>query len=131
MNFQTGAAMATFNKVMLIGRLGRDPELRYSSNGVAVCILSLATDESFFDAQNVKVERVEWHRVVVYGKRGEACERHLGKGSLVHIDGSLSTRKWQDQDGQDRYTTEVKAADVQFLSPKSQGLTGDAAGHAV
>ena len=117
--------MSSLNKVMLVGRLGRDPELRYSSNGVAVCSLSVATDESYMDAQNAKVERVEWHRVVVYGKQGEACERCLAKGSLVHVEGSLTTRKWQDKDGTLRYTTEVKAAHVLFLSRKTNGLTGE------
>lgn len=104
------------NKVQIIGHLGRDVELRYSQNGSPVASLNIATDESYTDRDGNKVERVEWHRVTVYGKQAENCANYLHKGSLVYVEGSLQTRKWQDQNGQDRYTTEIKAQRVQFLN---------------
>lgn len=103
------------NKVMIIGRLGRDPELRYTQEDKPVCSMSAATDESYMDRNGQKVERTEWHRIVVYGKTAENCSRYLAKGSLVYVEGSLQTRKWQDQNGQDRTTTEIRAQHVQFL----------------
>lgn len=103
------------NRCMIIGHLGRDVELRYSQNGSPVASLNIATDESYTDRDGNKVERVEWHRVSAYGKSAENCANYLRKGSLVYIEGSLQTRKWQDQNGQDRYTTEIKAQRVQFL----------------
>ncbi len=103
------------NKVMLIGRLGRDPELRYAASGTPMANLRIATDESYTDRDGNKVERTEWHTVVVFQRQAENCANYLGKGSLVFVEGSLQTRKWQDQQGQDRYTTEVKAQRVQFL----------------
>ena len=103
------------NKCMIIGHLGRDVELRYIQNGSAVASLNIATDESYTDRDGNKVERTEWHRVSVYGKAAENCANYLRKGSLVYVEGSLQTRKWQDQNGQDRYTTEIKAQRVQFL----------------
>ena len=106
------------NKVMLIGRLGRDPELRYSSSGMPIANLRIATDESYVDRDGNKVERTEWHTVVVFQRAAENCSNYLAKGSLVFVEGSLQTRKWQDQQGQDRYTTEVKAQRVQFLDRK-------------
>ena len=110
------------NKVMIIGRLGRDPELRYTQSGMPICNLNIATDESYTDKDGNKVDRTEWHRVVVYQRQAENCANYLGKGSLAYVEGSLTTRKWQDQQGQDRYTTEIKAQRVQFLDRK-----GDAA----
>lgn len=104
------------NKCMIIGRLGRDVELRYSQNGSPVASLNIATDESYTDRDGNKVERTEWHRVTVYNKSAENCANYLHKGSLVYVEGSLQTRKWQDQNGQDRYTTEIKAQRVQFLN---------------
>ncbi len=104
------------NKVMIIGRLGRDPDLKYSQNGAPVCTLNIATDESYTDAQGQRVERTEWHRVAVFQRNAENCKNFLRKGSLVYVEGSLQTRKWQDQNtGQDRYLTEVRAQRVQFL----------------
>ena len=103
------------NKVQIIGHLGRDVELRYSQNGSPVASLNIATDESYTDRDGNKVERTEWHRVTVYNKSAENCANYLHKGSLVYVEGSLQTRKWQDQNGQDRYTTEIKAQRVQFL----------------
>lgn len=120
------------NSVHIIGRLGRDPELRYTSSGTPICNLRVATDESYTDRDGNKVDRVEWHTVVVFNKPAEACANHLGKGSLVFVDGSLQTRKWQDASGQDRYSTEIKAQRVQFLDrrgeaqPASEPATGRA-----
>lgn len=107
------------NKVMIIGRLGRDPELRSTQEGKPVCSMSAATDESYTDRNGQKVDRTEWHRIVVYGKTAENCARYLAKGSLVFVEGSLQTRKWKDQQGQDRFTTEIKAQRVQFLDRKA------------
>ena len=109
------------NKVQIIGRLGRDPELRYSQSGSPVCTLSVATDEGYTDRDGKKVERTEWHRVVLYSKAAENCNQFLKKGSLVYVEGSLQTRKWQDQQGQDRFSTEIKAQHVQFLDKKDGG----------
>ncbi len=106
------------NKVMIIGRLGRDPELKYSSSGMPIANLRIATDESYMDRDGNKVERTEWHTVVVFQRAAENCSNFLSKGSLVYVEGSLQTRKWQDQQGQDRYTTEIKAQRVQFLDRK-------------
>ena len=109
------------NRVMIIGRLGRDPELRYSQSGSPVCTLSVATDEGYTDRDGKKVDRTEWHRVVLYSKAAENCNQFLKKGSLVYVEGSLQTRKWQDQQGQDRFSTEIKAQRVQFLDKKDGG----------
>ena len=96
------------NKVILIGNLGQDPEVRYMPNGGAVANLNLATSESWRDKQTGEMkERTEWHRVVIFGKLAEIAAEYLKKGSQVYIEGSLQTRKWQDQSGQERYTTEV------------------------
>ncbi|UYV42347.1 single-stranded DNA-binding protein [Providencia rettgeri] len=96
------------NKVILIGHLGQDPEIRYMPNGGAVASLTLATSESWRDKQSGEMrEKTEWHRVVIFGKLAEVAGEYLKKGSQVYIEGSLQTRKWQDQSGQDRYTTEV------------------------
>lgn len=95
------------NRVMIIGRLGRDPELKYSSSGMPIANLRIATDESYVDRDGNKVERTEWHTVVVFQRAAENCSNFLSKGSLVYVEGSLQTRKWQDQQGQDRYTTEI------------------------
>ena len=92
----------SLNKVMIIGRLGREPELKYTQSGSPVCTFSVATDESYTDNSGQKVEKAEWHRIVVFQKAAENCSQYLGKGSLVFIEGRLETRKWQDQQGQDR-----------------------------
>jgi len=106
------------NKVTLIGRLGKGPELRNTTSGMPMTTLSIATDESYTDREGNKVDRTEWHSVVVFQRQAENCAKYLSKGSLVYVEGSLQTRKWQDQQGQDRYTTEVKASRVQFLDRK-------------
>ena len=109
------------NKVMIIGRLGADPELRYTQGGQPVCSLRIATDESYTDKDGNRVERTEWHSVVVFGKTADHCNQFLRKGSLVYVEGKLSTRKWQDQKGQDRYTTEIRAERVQLLEKRENG----------
>ena len=106
------------NKVMLIGHLGKDPELKYGSSGNPVCTMTLATDEGYTDKDGNKVDRVEWHRIVAYQRLAETCGQYLQKGRLVYVEGKLQTRKWQDQNGQDRYTTEVVANRVHFLGRK-------------
>lgn len=116
--------MASLNLVQIIGRLGRDPELRYTSNGQAVCSLNVATDESYTDRDGNKVERAEWHRVSAFGKIAESCGNYLAKGSLVYVEGNLTTRKWQDQNGQERFTTEIKAKSVQFLDKRNYDQRG-------
>ena len=111
------------NKVILVGNLGADPETRYTANGGAVTNLRLATSDSWTDRQsNERRERTEWHRVVMFGKLAEIAEQYLRKGRQIYIEGSIQTRKWQGQDGQDRYTTEVVARDMQMLG--GRGDTG-------
>jgi single-strand DNA-binding protein len=116
--------MASLNKVMLIGRLGIDPELRYTQSGQPVANFRMATDESYRGQDGNMVERTEWHRVSVWGRQAETVSNYLRKGSQVYVEGSLQTRKWQAQDGSDRYTTEIKAMRVQFLDPKGAGQGG-------
>ncbi len=114
------------NKVMIIGRLGADPELRYTQSGSPVASLRIATDENYTDKDGNRVERTEWHRVVVFQRSAENCNQYLRKGSLVYVEGKLTTRKWQDQNGQDRYTTEIRADRVQFLDRRgSNPAEGD------
>lgn len=103
---------------MIIGHLGADPELRYSQSGVAVANFSVATTRRWKDREGQQQEETEWHRIVVWDRRGELCNQYLHKGSKVYVEGRLQTRKWQDQNGNDRYTTEIVAFDVQFLTPK-------------
>lgn len=116
--------MASLNLVQIIGRLGRDPELRYTSNGSPICSLNVATDESYNDRDGNKVERTEWHRVSVFQRQAENCANFLTKGSLVYVEGNLTTRKWQDQNGQERFTTEIKAKSVQFLDKRNDDQRG-------
>lgn len=113
--------MASLNRVEIIGRLGRDPELKYSQNGAAICSINVATDESYTDREGNRIQKAEWHSVVVFQKAAEHCSQYLSKGSLVFVEGSLSTREWQDQQGQKRYSTEIKAQRVQFLDKKDGG----------
>lgn len=117
------------NKVMIIGRLGQDPELKYTASGMPMTNLNVATDESYTDKEGNKVEKTEWHRVIVFQRAAENCANYLGKGSLVYIEGNLQTRKWTDQQGQDRYTTEIRAQRVQFLDRKGEGR-GESRGEA-
>ena len=110
------------NKVILIGNLGNDPETRYTQSGAAVTNISLATSESWKDKQTGQPqERTEWHRVVFFNRLAEIAGEYLRKGSKVYIEGSLRTRKWQDQSGQDRYTTEIVANEMQMLDSRGGG----------
>ena len=118
------------NRVMIIGRLGRDPELKYAASGMPITNLRIATDESYMDKDGNRVERTEWHTVVVFQRAAENCANYLAKGSLVYVEGSLQTRKWQDQQGQDRYITEIKAQRVQFLDRKGSSDGAEAQNHA-
>jgi single-strand DNA-binding protein len=110
------------NKVILVGNLGRDPEIRYSPNGGAVATLSLATSDSWKDKNTgEQVEKTEWHRIVMFRRLAEIAGEYLKKGSKVYIEGKLQTRKWQDQNGQDRYTTEIVANEMQMLDSRGGG----------
>ena len=116
--------MAGVNKVILVGNLGRDPELRYTQSGQAVVNFTLATSESWTDKSGEKAERTEWHRIVVWGRTGEMCAQYLSKGRSVYIEGRIQTREWEDKEGNKRSTTEINAQTVQFLG----GPRGDSDG---
>lgn len=113
--------MASLNKVILIGNLGRDPEVRYTQNGTAVANFTLATNEVWTDKAGGRQERTEWHRIVVWGKQAEIAREHLAKGKQVYVEGSLQTRQWDDREGNKRTTTEVKAARVLMLGRPEGG----------
>ena len=121
--------MAGINKAILIGNLGRDPELRYTQNGQAVVNFSLATSENWTDKSGERVEKTEWHRIVAWGKTGELCAQYLSKGRTVYIEGRIQTRDWEDKEGVKRQTTEINANTVQFLGgPRSEGGGGNPGG---
>jgi single-strand DNA-binding protein len=109
------------NKVILVGRLGQNPEVRYTPSGAAVANFSVATNESWTDKNGQKQERTEWHKVVVWGKLAELCNQFLAKGRQVYLEGRLQTRQWQDKDGQTKYTTEIQAQTIQFLGGQERG----------
>ena len=111
--------MASLNKVMLIGNLGRDPEVRYMPSGDAMANVALATTDSWKDKNGDKQEKTEWHRVVFFGRQAEIVGEYLKKGSSVYIEGRLQTRKWQNKEGQDQYTTEIVADRMQMLGGRS------------
>ena len=111
------------NRVILVGRLGKDPEVRYTAEGTAVANFSLATDETFTDRAGDKQTRTEWHRIVVWKRLAEVCGEHLSKGKQVYIEGSLRTRKWQDRNGNERTTVEVVATRMVMLGSKN-GVQG-------
>ena len=114
--------MASVNKVILIGNLGRDPELRYTQGGQAVASFSIATTENFTKKSGERDERTEWHRIVAWGRTAELCAQYLSKGRSVYIEGRLQTREWENKEGQKQRTTEVVAQTVQFLGgPRGQG----------
>ncbi|WP_435235630.1 single-stranded DNA-binding protein [Psychromonas sp. PT13] len=109
------------NKVVLVGNLGKDPEMRYMPNGGAVANLTLATTESWKDKQTgERKDKTEWHRLTVFNRLGEMCGEYLKKGAKIYAEGKLQTRKWQGQDGQDRYTTEVVVSEIQMLDARNQ-----------
>jgi single-strand DNA-binding protein len=116
------------NKVLLIGRLGNNPEIRYTNTGTAVANFNLATSENWNDKNGQRQERTEWHRVVVWGKLAELCEKYLSKGRQCFVEGRLQTRSWDDKDGNKRYTTEIVAATIQFLGGNAQAGTGAGVG---
>ncbi|UXZ53775.1 single-stranded DNA-binding protein [Halomonas sp. 7T] len=116
------------NKVILIGNLGQDPEVRFTPSGTAVANLNLATSDTWMDRQSgQRQERTEWHRIVLFNKTAEIAQQYLKKGSKVYIEGRLQTRKWQDQNGQDRYSTEIVANDMQMLDGRSGDFQGGGA----
>ena len=122
--------MASVNKVILVGNLGADPETRYTQGGDAVCSIRLATTEIWKDkASGEKREVTEWHKVVFYRKLAEIAGQYLKKGSSVYIEGRIKTRKWQDKDGNDRYTTEIEATEMQMLGSRQSGGQSDQGGH--
>lgn len=108
------------NKVILVGNLGADPEIRYTQSGTAVVNFRLATSETWKGQDGQKQEQTEWHNVVAWKRLAEICAEFLAKGSMVYIEGKLQTRKWQDQNGNDRFTTEIVAREMKILSPRGQ-----------
>jgi len=112
------------NKAIIIGRLGQDPEIRRTQGGDAVATLSVATSEKWKDKQGNQQEKTEWHRVVFFGRLAEVCGQYLKKGAMVYVEGSLTTRKWQDNQGQDRYTTEIKGRSMQMLDSRGNAQQG-------
>jgi len=120
--------MASVNKVILVGNLGRDPELRYTTNGTPVANFTMATTDRWTDPSGEKKERTEWHRIVVWGKQAEIVGEYLRKGRQVYIEGSLQTREWTDREGGKRYTTEVRAQRVQMLGRREDREAVPAAG---
>lgn len=113
--------MASVNKVILVGRLGKDPETRYMPNGDAVTNVTLATSENWKDKNGEKQEKTEWHRVTFYRKLAEIAGEYLKKGSMVYVEGRLETRKWTDKAGVEKYTTEIIANEMQMLGSRSSG----------
>jgi len=120
--------MAGVNKAILIGNLGRDPELRYTQSGSAVANFTLATSENWNNKNGEREERTEWHRIVAWGRTAELCAQYLAKGRTVYIEGRIQTREWEDKEGQKRRTTEIVANTVQFLGGRGQGAGGGGGG---
>ncbi len=121
--------MAGVNKVIIVGNLGNDPEVRYSNNGAAIANISVATSDSWKDKNTgERQERTEWHRIVMFNRLGEIAGEYLKKGSKVYIEGKLQTRKWQDQQGNDRYSTEIVADQMQMLDSRGGGMGGGQGG---
>jgi single-strand DNA-binding protein len=115
------------NKVILVGRLGRDPELRYTPKGQAVANFTVATNEVWRNQDGERQERTEWHRIVVWGKTAEFCGNYVTKGRQVYIEGRLQTREWEDREGQKRWTTEIVAQNIQLLGSRREGDGGGSA----
>jgi single-strand DNA-binding protein len=113
------------NKVILIGRLGKDPEVRYTPDGTMVTNFNLATDEQRKDKNGEKIQKTEWHKIVTWGKLAEICGNYLVKGKLVFVEGRIQTRSWEDKEGVNRYTTEIIASNMQMLDSKGQAKAGD------
>jgi len=113
------------NKVILIGNLGADPEVRFTQDGTCVANLRIATTERFKDRNGERQERTEWHRVVLWGRLGEIAQQYLNKGRQVYIEGKIETRKWSDNEGNDRYTTEIRANEMKMLGGRGGEGAGD------
>ncbi|RMF78260.1 MAG: single-stranded DNA-binding protein [Nitrospirae bacterium] len=116
--------MRSLNRVQLIGNMGQDPEVRYTNSGKAVCNFSIATTHTWKNADGVQQEQTEWHKIVAWGRLAEICGQYLHKGRKVYVEGRLQTRKWQGQDGTDRYTTEVVIDNMIFLGGREGGGNG-------
>jgi single-strand DNA-binding protein len=116
--------MGSVNKVILVGNLGRDAELRYTPGGAAVATLNMATTEVWNDKQGQKQEKTEWHRVILWGKQAESLQEYLTKGKQIYVEGRLQTRQWDDKDGNKRYTTEIKADRITLLGGGGGGRSG-------
>jgi single-strand DNA-binding protein len=114
------------NKAILVGRLGRDPETRYTSGGQAVCNFTMATDETYKDRSGERQKRTEWHRIVVWGKQAEIAQQYLRKGSLVFVEGRIQSRQWDDREGQKRTTVEIVASNFRMLGSRSDGAAAGA-----
>lgn len=113
--------MASVNKAIIVGNLGRDPEVKYTPSGTAVTNFSVATTDRWRDKDGNNQERTEWHRIVAFDKLAEVCGEYLAKGRAVYVEGNIRTRSWDDREGNKRYTTEIVARTVQFLSPRGEG----------
>ena len=116
------------NKVILVGRLGRDPETRYTGGGQAVANFSVATDESYKDKNGERQKRTEWHKIVVWGKQAEIAQQYLKKGSLIFIEGRIQSREWQDKEGQKRTSFEIVASNFRMLGGRAEGAAAAVAG---
>jgi single-strand DNA-binding protein len=118
--------LMSVNKVILVGRLGKDPETRFTTSGQAVCNFSLATDETYKDRAGERQKRTEWHKIVVWGKQAEIAQQYLHKGSLIFVEGRIQTRQWDDKEGQKRTSTEIVASNFRMLGSKGDGAGGGA-----
>ncbi len=116
------------NKVILVGRLGKDPETRYTSSGQAVCNFTMATDETYKDRAGERQKRTEWHRIVVWAKQAEIAQKYLRKGSLIYVEGRIQTRQWDDREGQKRTSVEIVANNFRMLGSRSEGSGGGSGG---
>ncbi len=114
------------NRAILVGRLGRDPETRYTSGGQAVCNFTMATDETYRDRAGERQKRTEWHRIVAWGKLAEICQQYLKKGSLIFVEGRIQSRQWDDRDGNKRTTVEIVASAMRMLGPKGEVAPAEA-----
>jgi single-strand DNA-binding protein len=124
----SGRVLMSVNKVILVGRLGRDPETRYTGGGQAVANFSVATDETYKDKAGERQKRTEWHKIVVWGKQAEIAQQYLKKGSLIFIEGRIQSREWQDKEGQKRTSFEIVATNFRMLGGRGDGGAGGGAG---
>jgi single-strand DNA-binding protein len=125
-----GNSFMSVNKVILVGRLGRDPETRFTGGGQAVANFSMATDESYKDKNGERQKRTEWHKIVVWSKLAEIAQQYLKKGSLLYLEGRIQTREWQDKEGQKRTTTEIVATNFRMLGGRAEGAAAGGGGGA-